>query len=328
MTSINKVLLVIGSLIVAFCMVFTVYEHFELKAQNTAILNSIVAQQQLANGIIRASAQYATKDDIAKFASDNAVNLKTIQDNLDKLGNGAQVSSVNVFSAVSNGQNSNNLPSTNTGPVNPTPPTQDTNDPYGYQKFQQDFALSEDFGTIKVPFGTVGFSAWQKDAWNVNVLPRNYEVANVVGQDENSRQYFYNRFSVNVGGKSYDIPIKTSTTKQELPSAKFSWWNPRLVMGADVGVDVTHVKGEFSPTLQVAIMSYGQFKPTPDWSFLQVGAAWQTVSQKPAFVVTPFAYNVGKNMFSPLMSNTYIGPSVMLSTDGSFVVNGGIRVGF
>ena len=198
---------------------------------------------------------------------------------------------------------------------------------------EQDLALNENFTTVQVPIGKVGFSAWQKDPWEVNISPREYNVDTVVGVDENQRQTFYNKFSVKVDNKSYDIPIKTATTKQQYPSATFSFWNPRLLMGLDGGINVGGVKaipvsGEFTPSLSVGIMSYGQYKTTPDLSILEVGVGYGTVNKTPGIIITPIAYNFGKNLFSPFMNNTYIGPSVMIATDGSFTVGAGIRVGF
>ncbi|CAM6003615.1 unnamed protein product [Sphagnum balticum] len=126
---------------------FIVYTQQQLKSQQTAIQTSLVAQQQLVDGIVRSQSQYATAADLAKFASDNDINLKAIQDNLISLG--SQLSSINVISANSTGQTGNNIPSTGTGPSNPNPPPPTvtcTNgvcpnqDPYGYQQKQQDLA--------------------------------------------------------------------------------------------------------------------------------------------------------------------------------------------
>jgi hypothetical protein len=330
----TKILLAIGAVLTLGVLGFIIYTQQQLKSQQTAIQTSIVAQQQLVDGIVRSQSQYATAADLAKFASDNSINLKAIQDNLSSLG--SQLSSINVISANSTGQTGNNIPSTGTGPANPNPPAPTvpcTNgvcpnqDPYGYQQKQQDLALNEDFATVKVPIGTVGFSAWQPQPWNVAILPREYNVDTVVGVDENQRQTFYNKFTVVVDGKTYDVPIKTATTKQQYPTATFSWWNPRLLLGADGGINVTHLRGEFAPSINLGIMSYGQYKNNPDWSILEVGAGYDAVGKTPQLVVTPGAYNLGKNLLSPLITNAYVGPAVTVGTDGSVGVGLGLRVG-
>ncbi len=321
-----KILVAIGAIALFGTLAFVIYNQVQLKNQQTAIQTQLVEQRQLVDGIVRSQNQYATKQDVEKFAKDNNINLGAIKDDLEKLN--AQVTSINVVLASSNPQHGTHIPSGPPGPVNPTPVDPNNPDPYGYMKRQQNLALNEDFGTLKVPFGQVGFSAWQKDPWSIDINQRDYNVATVVGTDENQRQYFYNKFTVTTGGKNYDIPIKTATTKQEYPTAKWSWWNPRLLMGLDGGVNITNVKGEFTPHIGVGIMSYGQYKTTPDFSILEVGVGYGTVNKTGQVVVTPVAYNIGKNLFSPLMNNTYIGPSLSIGTDGSIGAGAGLRVGF
>lgn len=320
-----KILVAIGAIALFGTLAFVIYNQIQLRHQQDAIQTQLVEQKQLVDGIMRSQSQYATKDDIDKFAKDNNVNLSAIKDDLAKLN--AQVTSINVVIASSHGQHGTHIPTT-PGPVNPNPVDPKNPDPYGYMKAQQNLALNEDFGSVKVPFGTVGFSAWQEKPWSINIPQRDYNVATVVGTDENQRQYFYNKFSMTTGGKTYDIPIKSATTKQEYPSPKWSWWNPRLLMGLDGGINITNVKGEFTPSVSVGIMSYGQYKTTPDFSILEVGVGYGTVNKTAQVVVTPVAYNIGKNLFSPLMNNTYIGPSLQIGTDGSIGAGAGVRVGF
>jgi len=171
----------------------------------------------------------------------------------------------------------------------------------------------------------VGFSAWQEKPWSIDIKAREYNVTSVVGTDENQRMYFENKFSLKVDGKEYDVPIKTATTKQIYPEAKFSWWNPQLFMAVDGGVGLSPVRGEFTPGVRVGIMSYGKYKTQPDFSVLQVGGGYGTVSQRPQLVVSPVMYNIGQHI--PLMHNTYIGPSLGIGTDGNVSIMGGIAVG-
>jgi hypothetical protein len=183
-------------------------------------------------------------------------------------------------------------------------------------------------GTLKVPVGTVGFSAFQPAPWNINVLPRVYTIDTVVGVDQNQRETIYSKVNINVGGQTYTAPIQTSTTKQVLPSASFSFWNPRILMGLDGGINVTKFGGEFTPSVNLGIMSYGQYKTTPDFSILEVGVGYETVSHTAQVNITPVAYNFGKNFFSPLANNTYLGPVVSIGATGNIGVGLGLRVGF
>lgn len=338
MNTLTKILIGVGASIILLLAGYMIYNQEKIKTQQSLIQSSIVAQQTLVDGIVRSQSQYATAADVAKFAADNSLNLQAIQDNLNKLN--SQIASVTVSTTNSTGQNISNVPTTNTGPNNPTPPpaivvscsgghaTCPSTDVFGYEQAQQNLALNEDFATVKVPIGAVGFSAWQKAPWDVQIAPREYDVDTVVGVDENERQTIYNKFVVKVDSKSYEIPIKTATTKQELPAAKFSFWNPRLLVGMNVGVNTAHVKGEFTPSINLGIMSYGQFKTTPTLSILEVGVGVGVVNKTPELVITPVAWNFGKQFFSPLMNNTYLAPSIGINTDGSFTIGAGLRVGF
>ncbi len=327
----TKILLILGGILLFGGMIFIIVKQQENATRQLAIQTQITQQQQMIDGIVRSQSQWATKDDMNKFITDQGVNLKAIQDDLNKLN--ASVTAANTISTNSNAQVGNNLPSTGTGTKNPnpTPPTckdgSPCADPFGYLAKEQDLDLSEDFGATKVPIGKVGFSAWQDKPWSVNIKPREYDVTSVVGTDENQKVYFYNKFNVKVDGTSYEIPIKTAQTVQEYPSAKFSWWNPRALMGVDGGVNISHVTGEVVPHLGLGIMSYGQYKTNPDISILEVGLGYEAVGKTGELVITPVAYNIGKKLFSPVMTNLYIGPSFTVATDGSLGVGLGLRVG-
>jgi hypothetical protein len=339
MSTLTKILIALGATILIGMLGYMIYNQEKIKSQQALIQSSIVAQQTLVDGIVRSQSQYATAADLAKFAADNDLNMKAIQANMQTLN--SQLSSINVITTISTGQNTTNVPTTTVGPKNPTPPpptvqvactgstaTCPNQDPNGYQKAQQNLALNEDFTSLKVPIGTVGFSAWQANPWDVQIAPREYNVDTVVGTDENQKQTFYNKFTVKVNNKDYDIPIKTATTEQVLPKSTFSFWNPRLLVGMDGGIDVNAVKGAFIPSVNLGIMSYGQYKTTPTLSVLEVGIGVDVVAKTPELVITPVAFNFGNQFFHPLMNNTYIAPSVSVGTTGNITVGAGLRVGF
>lgn len=345
MTLVERIVAGIVAVVVFAGLVVILYLQHELKTQQTAIQTQITTQQQLVDGIMKSSTQYATKGDLTAFAAASDLNLKAIQDNLNKLS--STLTSINVITAGSTGQVSTSLPSTSTGAANPTLTPAGTckdgtpcpnADPFEYQKKQQNLALNEDFtsalttdAVTKVPLGSVGFSAWQQNPWSINLLAREYNVDTVVGVDENQKQTFYNKFTVKVNdakGTTYDIPIKNATTKQQYPSATFSFWNPRLLLGVDGGVNVSRLMGEITPHIDLAIMSYGQYKNNPDLSILAVGVGYGAINKTGQLVITPISYNIGKNLFSPLMNNTYIGASFQVGTDGSVGAGLGLRMAF
>jgi hypothetical protein len=299
-----------------------VYSHFELKAQNAALQQNMIEFKQLADGIARSQSQFATKDDVAKFASDNQINIQAIQDDMTKLG--ATMSSVNVAKATSQAQVVSNVASTSTGTTNTTNAPEIATLNQAEQKLQ----LNEKFGTLSVPIGSVGFSSWQSSPWSINLPQRTYNIDTVIGITEKQQNVVYNKLTISVDGKGYQIPISSSKTETVYPAAKLTLWNPRILMGLDVGVNLNHLQPELSPSINLGIASYGQYLVNPDWSFLEIGASWQAVNGRPALMITPFAWNIGKHFFSPLMENTYVGPSISWASDGTITTSAGIRVGF
>lgn len=326
----TKILIILGVILSFGLLGLIIYNQSENAKKQLAIEAQVVQQKELVDKIVRSQSEYASKKDIEDFIKQNGISLTAVQDDLKKLR--ADINAVNVILIGSVGQHGSNVPSTNLGPKNPNPdpplckdgtPCPNA-DPYGYLKQQQGLELSEDFSGTRVPFGSVGFSAWQPKPWSFDIKAREYTIASVVGKDENQRSYFYNKVTVQVDGKSYDLPIKQATTKEEYPEAKWSWWNPRLFIGVDGGSGVNPVVAEFTPSADVGVFSYGRFKNQPDFSVFQVGAGVGMISKKPQLIVTPVTYNVGKHI--PLMNNMYVGPSLHFGTDGNVGVMLGIRV--
>jgi len=324
----QRILVVVGTVLLIGALLFIIYKQNQISQQQDAINKSMVSQKELIDGIVRSQSQFASKEDLQKFASDNNINLDAINKDLAALH--ADLSSINKITVNSNGQSVNGVPSTNTTPGTNTP---DPNavaqnpDPYGYMKNKQNLELNEDFSGTKVPIGVVSFSAWKDKPWDYNINARQYNVVNVIGTDEDGRNYVYNKFTINDGNKNYDVKIATAQTVQEYPTAKLSF-NPRLFMGVDGGISVSRlpVQGEFTPSVGMGFLSYGKTKVQPDWSFAQVGVGFDVATSRPQVLVTPVAYNLGQNI--PFVKNTYVAPSIGVETDGSVYVGVGARVGF
>lgn len=102
---------------------------------------------------MRSQSQYANKNDIINFIKENNVNLKAIQDDLNKLH--AEINTINIVTAHSKGQLGSNIPSTGTGTSNPNPINPANPDPHGYLKKEQTLALNENFSNVQLPIGKV-----------------------------------------------------------------------------------------------------------------------------------------------------------------------------
>jgi hypothetical protein len=327
----EKILIIIGGLVMFAMMGLMLVKIYNLETQQQALQTQVVKSAQLADGISRAMATYATKQEIQAFADQNSINLKTIQDNLNTLS--ASLTSINQSTVVSNGQNQGNVASTSSTPnKKPTPAKAD---PYGYDKSRQVLQVSETFTApntnkpVSVPFGEVGCSAWQQKPWDVKIPPREYNSTTVIGTDANDRQYAYNAMSIKTGGKEYPVEIKSNVIMQQPTSNTFSWWSPHLFLTAGGAVDLDKLGGDANIGATLGIMSYGKTKQTSILSIGQVGLGYQIADQRPTLIVNPIMFNVGR-MISPnngVISNTYVGPSVQGDIDGGkAVVKAGINI--
>jgi hypothetical protein len=319
----TKILIWAGAITIISALSFIIYKQIDMSRRQEAIEQNVVLQKQLVDGIVRSQASWATREDVEGLIKNSGLNLKAIQKDLDKLN--ADVSTINMVVATSQGQRRNNVPTIPGSVVNPNPVDPANPDPFGYSKQQQTLGLNEKFGTIELPIGSVGFSAWQKEPWNYDIKAREYHLNTVIGTDENQRQYFYNKFVVKIDGKDYAVPIQSAITEQVYPESKWSWWNPRLFLGIDGGLNITQMRGEFAPNVSVSFMSYGRYKTQPDFSILELGIGYGTISEKLQLVLTPVTYNVGQHI--PLMNNTYIGPSIYIGLDGGVSFMLGTKVG-
>jgi hypothetical protein len=338
MSSIERVLIYVGSILAIGALGFIIYNQVNISKQQTAIQQQVIAQKTLIDGIVASSNTYTTKTDLDNFIQQNTNDLKTIQANLSSLG--ATITAANVFSSDSTSQVASNLPSSSTGTTNPSPPPTPTvvncpnggtvncpnTDPYGYQKSQQILALTEDFSNVAVPLGSVSFSSWQADPWAKNIIARQYNVVSVIGTDENQRAYVDNKFTITAGGNTYTVPITTDQTQQTYPANHMSWWNPQLFGGVSGGAALTKLQGEFVASANFGFVSYGKYKNSPQLSIGQVGIGYAALSKKPVLTITPIAFNLGGVV--PLIHNTYVAPEIDVSSDGTIYGAAGLRLAF
>lgn len=319
-----------------------VYEEIRICKQQDAINSQVVQQKQLIDGITRSQLQFATKDGLDQLAKDNNLNLKAIQDDLATYH--AEIKAINILKSNSNGYVGSNIKSTDIAKSNnalPTPiiescpnggsvncPIQDQ---FGYLANQQNLDLFENFDKVKVPLGSVGFNANSPTPWNENLLPREYSVITTTGVDENSKQYFYNKFSVKVSNQEFDLPITTSTTAElKEPANQFKFFNPKLLLtaGGSVNLSKLPIQGSANIGAVLGIMSYGKYNNQPMLSVLQVGLGYQTGNHTMSAILNPIAFNIGMIIPGGLINNTYVAPSVQLSTNGDILTGINLGVGF
>jgi hypothetical protein len=334
-----KIALGIAIALLLAAAVFIIKGQFDAAANRARMQQDVIEMKQLQDGVVRAQSKYVTKDDFEKFADGMEIDLDNIQDDLDNFDADMKLLSKSV--ASSKGYRASGLPSSGVrprpvDPNNPVPTCPDgtTCDQFGYLTNSQMLALHEPFSDkLRVPIGDVTFDAWKEKPWSVNVLPRQYKLHTVLGQDEDGRHYVYNRFQIQVDGKTHNVPIEQSEVVERLPEAEFRF-DPHLSLGVAIGPSIStgntdpdepSVRAEVMPALDVSLFSYGETRVYPDWKFIGIGVGYEAQNQNMGIILNPADYNVGKHL--PLMNNLYLGPTVGVDLGGSVFVGGGIRVG-
>lgn len=333
----TKILLSLWALTTFLFIGFIVYQQYQFNKGAEQIQNSLIEQKQLMGNIIRSQSQYVNKTDFDNFARDNKVNLDSIQKDLNSLG--GKIDSINSVIFSSTGQNATGVSSSGTSP-SPNPSSPDTidcngktinclKDPNGYFKNVQNLQLNEQFKGIAVPIGQVFFDASQDKPWGFDIKARKYQVNNVIAHTKTGQTVVYNNLNISTDGKDYSIPIDSSQTVENFPTASFSWFNPRIYLGisGSAGVGKGTVSAEFSPSISLQVMSYGKTTTSPDLSILQIGPTYNTINKTVGVELAPINYNIGQNIPGGLITNSYLGPVLGLDVQGQFYLGAGLRVG-
>ena len=296
---------------------------------------SVVEMKQLRDDIARAQASYATRKDVERIIKDSGVDLKPIQEDLDKLGADVQ-GVINIVSATP-GFKGGDLPSTGVTPGPKTTPVTvecpdgktvecPNPDKQGYLAKRQWLKLDEPMvGKKPVPWGKVGFSAWKKQPWDLEVYPRKYRATTVLSMNEDGRHFAHSKLTVEVGDEKVPVPITEHKLVEVLPESSFRF-SPRLYMGIDGGVKANPpAHAELIPNLQLMLFSYGKTRINPEWTFLGIGLGYEAVAEGVAIIISPINYNVGQHL--PFVDNVHVGPAVSIDPDSNLSLLLGLRVG-
>jgi hypothetical protein len=313
-----------GTILLISTMGYIIKVQYDTVERLKFIETSVVESKNIGNGIVREQASYVTKKDLDNMIQLQGMDLAAIKKDLAILG--ANVKGISTIKVVTQGYQADHLSSSDTTARESTDtiPIENQN-PNNYQSATQWFNLSEPIEKENIPFGKVGFSAWETKPWSVKVSPRTYSSTTVLGKNEEGRTYAYSKFEIEVEGKKYTIPITEAKLAEEYPSPSFHF-SPRLYLGVDFGA-IANPPAHFEvmPDLGLSFFSYGQTKLNPDWTFLTVGLGYETQTNGISLFLNPINYNIAKHI--PLVDNLYLGPTVSLDPKGNIGLYIGIRVG-
>lgn len=319
---------IIGSTIVAIT-IFSAMA-YTIKTQHDiikSISENTAEQKKLKDDIVRINAQLITKEDLEKKIKEANLDLSVIKAEMKKIG--GDVAGLVQIAGITPGGYWDDIPSSGFIPIpkpQNDPPTGGTAvncpattglvsncyvDKYGYFSNIQLLNLAEPLGDNKqAPFGTVQFNATKEKPWSYKVLPREYSAGVVIGVDKAGRKLAFTKIMIkpNDGsGKVYSLPEVKSEYYESLPKASFHWWNPRAMVGFDMGVS-SEPKFSSMPVVQMFISSYGELQVKPKWFIGGIGLGYNIPTSTPVAVVTPFAYKITDD--KSIFQNINLSPSI------------------
>lgn len=312
-----KVSIIAGFIILIVALLLVIKFQQDAANENKQLQQTIVEMQQLQDGTMRSESKFVSDEDLKSLVANQKIDIKEVEKDLKTFG--GEVKAIDVVKVITPGKVATNLPSTKIENTNPQPTEKDS---FHYLLNRQVLSLSEPIGKINVPFGNVGFSAWQKNPWDISISSRKYILSTVIGQDEEGRDYTYHKMLIEAENKTFEIPITEAKISQTLPKSKF-YFNPKLALGVAGGISLIAVpEPEIEPFIEITLASYGKSKTNSEWLFGGIGIGYQSIEKQIDLQVTPVRYNVGYKL--PLIDNLNIGPSVSINPKGEFAVYLGI----
>ena len=312
-----KVSIIAGFIILIVALLLVIKFQQDAANENKQLQQTIVEMQQLQDGTMRSESKFVSDEDLKSLVANQKIDIKEVEKDLKTFG--GEVKAIDVVKVITPGKVATNLPSTKIENTNPQPTEKDS---FHYLLNRQVLLLSEPIGKINVPFGNVGFSAWQKNPWDISISSRKYILSTVIGQDEEGRDYTYHKMLIETENKTFEIPITEAKIVQTLPKSKF-YFNPKLALGVAGGISLTPIpEPEIEPFVEITLASYGKSKTNSEWLFGGIGIGYQSIEKQIDLQVTPVRYNVGSRL--PLIDNLNIGPSVSVNIKGEFAVYFGI----
>lgn len=313
----NKLLYIQTILLLLTLIIVSVFFFYKKDNENLPYLREIqVKQKQLEDNITRSSSSFVSKEDIKQLLKESKVDLSKIEKDLDNLN--AKVDSVNKVQVVSVYQKQENIPTEKTLPkVEPIEIKKED-----LKQETQYVSIGEQFKNTRIPIGNVGFSFWRKNPWEYEIYKRNYKITNVIAKDANNNTIVYNKFSINVNDKDYDLEIDSAENVQVMPENKFHLY-PKMFLGFASGYNLNK-SFDSSVFLYGNFIQYGQFKNNPKLSIFNLGIGTNFNTYKVSIV--PVFFNL-QNVVK-FFQNSYIGPGFSYGFNKSYEFNISVALSF
>lgn len=295
-------------------------------------IQNVTGQADLGHGITLSGEKPGSSKDVEGAAKDAGVDTDTVK--RDAKSKGAELTGTNTTTFGPSGGTKTGLPSTTSTPVPPRVPPASSAAPtppvtpvpaHPFERTVERLDLHETYAGLSkpVPLGFVEFQASKPEGpWSQTLFPRRYTVATVLSTQEDGSHDVYSRVGLDVNGETFTLPIAKGLWTETRPEPKLRW-SSKLYLGPSFGVSILpSLATSSSASLQFSIASYGQTTTLPSFAFGLLGVGFDFSQKKPVFAITPAAWNVGEPM--PWIDSLYLGPSLLVTPDGTFSVVGTI----
>jgi hypothetical protein len=276
-----------------------------------------ILQKQLDAYTMRSSNETVTKEYLDSVIKGSKINISKLEDDMSSLN--SKLDSMNQVKIISVPQYIKEVNSTKQEPKPDTQPIEKKDDQY--MKNKQILDLYENFGISKVPIGNTSFSAWKNSPWDYNIYGRNYTITNVITKTDEDKTIVYNKFNIEVEGKTYEVPITSSKTIQTNPKSSFKLY-PKLFLEYSSGISSDRNLNN-AVGLMISPIQYGQSKFNPKFVFASIGAGYSNNGLN--IIFSPVMYKIDVVDF---IKNVYIGPITSINMSKVFTVGLSLGVSF
>lgn len=311
-----KVLLWIGGIVIIFSLIpagILFYQNHELKkALEITSGERDLQYKKLSDSVQRAETSNAKNgEDLISLARKTSIDIDSISKDQQNLG--AKIEALAITEAKTTTIVHNNYTSTSSTPSGKEPEVCKEDgrpiDVYGYTKRVEKINLDDSNG---MRLADISFSAGEKNPWASKVYGIHYRVLNVMGRTQSGQITLHTELqsenSEAQPGQIFHIEgVSSQLTQTEIP-ARFSWWNPRLFLLIQLGLEA-YPTLDFSASLSLGltIWAYGD-----NWRFLGVSAGYDAFQNSFRASFIPAMYNIGEPL--PLLTNLWLGLDVSIDT--------------
>jgi len=168
------------------------------------------------------------------------------------------------------------------------------------------------------------------ERWKDDVYPLEFHAQVIQAEQQDGQLNTYtqlwmeNNKDKESKGVEYPLPVEQAEFKQlRIKEKKMHWWAPHVNLNVDGGYS-SALDAVVAGGISFSFSGYGKTTNDLTWRFFDFGIS--TNGDDTYFKFTPFTYNIGEVL--PLISNTFLGPFIGITTDRDYIVGIGLSIPF